>query len=65
MRVEPRGTTCGTVASTVSTYTNSGLAMPGGPYTYRVMATGTGGFDSAYSNSVSVTLPTPPAGPTG
>jgi beta-glucanase (GH16 family) len=54
-----------TVASTVSTYTNTGLAMPGGPYTYRVMATGTGGFDSAYSNTVSVTLPTPPAGPTG
>jgi len=54
-----------TVASTVTTYTNTGLAMPGGPYIYRVFATGAGGLDSAYSNSVSVTLPTPPAGPTG
>lgn len=55
----------GTVSGTTTTFTHTGLAMPSGPHVYRVMANGTGGLDSTYSNSTSVTLPTPPAGPTG
>ena len=53
-----------TVGPNVTTYTNTGLTMPSGPYTYRVLATGTSG-DSAYSNEVSASLPAPPDGPTG
>jgi len=54
-----------TVAANVTTLTQTGMNMPSGPYTYRVMANGTGGLDSIYSNTVTISLPTPPPGPTG
>jgi len=54
-----------TVGANVTTYTNSGLNMPSGPYTYRILATGSFGNDSAYSSPVTISIPTPPNGPTG
>ena len=52
------------VGANVVTYTNSGLSMPSGPYTYRVYASGSSS-DSDYSNVVTISVPAPPAGPTG
>ena len=56
--------TYGTVAANATTYTRTGLNMPSGPYTLRVIATGSAG-DSAPSNQVTLSIPAPPAGPTG
>jgi hypothetical protein len=54
----------GTVAANITTYTRTGLSMPSGPYTMRVIATGSAG-NSPPSNQVSFSIPAPPAGPTG
>lgn len=56
--------TYGTVAANATTYTRTGLSMPSGPYTLRVIATGSAG-NSAPSNQVTLSIPAPPAGPTG
>jgi len=53
-----------TVGGTVTTYTRTGLTMPSGPYTMRVVATNASG-SSAPSNQVTFSLPTAPPGPTG
>jgi hypothetical protein len=53
-----------TVAANATTYTRTGLAMPSGPYTLRVIATG-GTGNSTPSNQVTLSIPAPPAGPTG
>ncbi|MGB8352430.1 MAG: hypothetical protein WCD79_00930 [Chthoniobacteraceae bacterium] len=51
-----------TVAANTVTYTRTGLSMPSGPYTLRVIATGTAG-NSTPSNQVTFSLPTPPSMP--
>jgi hypothetical protein len=56
--------TYSSVAANVTTYTRTGLTMPSGPYTMRVVATNAAG-NSAPSNQVTFSLPTPPSGPTG
>jgi hypothetical protein len=56
--------TYGTVAANVTTYTRTGLTMPSGPYTLRVIATGSAG-NSAPSSQVTLSIPAPPAGPAG
>ena len=60
------GSTWGTYATVgdVTTYMRTGLNMPSGPYTMRVVATNAAG-SSAPSNQVTFSLPTPPSGPTG
>ena len=54
--------TYGTVAANSGTYNRTGLNMPSGPYTLRVIATGTAG-NSAPSNQVTFSIPTPPSMP--
>jgi hypothetical protein len=56
--------TYGTVAANATSYTRTGLNMPSGPYTLRVIATG-GAGNSAPSGQVTISLPAPPAGPNG
>ncbi|MDF3057489.1 MAG: hypothetical protein K0R17_1704 [Rariglobus sp.] len=56
--------TYGTVAANVTTYTRTGLTMPSGPYTLRVIATGSAG-NSVPSSQVTLSIPAPPAGPAG
>ncbi|HSI08117.1 MAG TPA: fibronectin type III domain-containing protein, partial [Rariglobus sp.] len=56
--------TYATVAANATTYTRTGLNMPSGPYTLRVIATGSAG-NSAPSNQVTLSIPAPPAGPAG
>ena len=55
-------TTYSTVAANVTTYTRTGLSMPSGPYTMRVIATGSAG-NSSPSNQVTFSIPTPPSMP--
>ena len=55
-------TTLASVAANVTSYTRTGLNMPSGPYTLRVIATGSSG-NSAASNQVSFSIPTPPSMP--
>jgi fibronectin type 3 domain-containing protein len=52
------------VAAGITTYTRTGLNMPSGPYTMRVIATGSAG-NSAASNQVVFSLPAAPSGPSG
>lgn len=56
--------TYATLAANTTTYTRTGLNMPSGPYTLRVVATGATG-NSTPSNQVTISIPAPPAGPTG
>jgi predicted phage tail protein len=56
--------TYSTVGANVVTYTRTGLSMPSGPYTMRVVATNASGT-SAPSNQVTFSIPAPPPGPTG
>jgi len=53
-----------TVAANATSYTRTGLGMPSGPYTLRVVATG-GAGNSGPSNQVSFSTPAPPPGPGG
>lgn len=53
-----------TLGANVTTYTRTGLSMPSGPYTLRVIANGTFGLSSP-SNQVTFSIPAPPPGPTG
>jgi len=54
----------GSAAANATTYTRTGLNMPSGPYTMRVIATNAAG-SSAPSNQVTFSLPAAPPGPTG
>ena len=56
--------TYSSVGANVTSYTRTGLNMPSGPYTMRVLATNAAG-SSAPSNQVTFSLPSPPPGPTG
>jgi len=56
--------TYSSVAANTTTYTRTGLNMPSGPYTMRVIATNAAG-SSAPSNQVTFSLPAAPPGPTG
>jgi titin len=56
--------TYATVAADATTYTRTGLNMPSGPYTLRVVANGSAG-NSSPSNQVTFSIPAAPAGPSG
>jgi fibronectin type 3 domain-containing protein len=55
--------TVATVAANATSFTKTGLNMPSGPYNLRVIATGSGGWNSVPSNQVTFSIPTPPTMP--